>query len=59
MLRITVRSIAFVAAAALKRLPDLDPMPLADMLKRFVRYTAFPTLEHEARRLLARKGSTR
>ena len=56
VLRISARSIAFVAAAARKKIPHLDPMPLADLLKRFVRFTAFPTLEHEARHLLARKG---
>ena len=56
MLRITARSLGFVAAAALKKIPHLDPMPLADLLKRFARFTAFPTLEHEARHLLARKG---
>jgi UDP-2,3-diacylglucosamine pyrophosphatase LpxH len=56
VLRITVRTVGFVAAAALRRLPHLDPVPLADLLKRVLRYTAFPTLEHEARRLLARKG---
>ncbi len=56
VLRISARSIAFVVAAALQKIPHLDPMPLADLLRRFVRYTAFPTLEHEARHLLARKG---
>lgn len=56
VLRISARSIWFVAAAALQKIPHLDPMPLADLLRRFLRYTAFPTLEHEARHLLARKG---
>ncbi len=56
VLRISARSIRFAAAAALKKIPHLDPMPLADLLRRFLRYTAFPTLEHEARHLLARKG---
>ncbi len=56
VLRISLRSVGFVLAAALKRIPHLDPMPLADLVKRFARYTAFPTLEHEARHLLARKG---
>ncbi len=55
VLRISARSIGFIAAAALKRLPHLDPMPLADLVKRLLRYTAFPTLEHEARRLLAHR----
>jgi UDP-2,3-diacylglucosamine pyrophosphatase LpxH len=55
VLRISARSIAFVAAAALKRLPHLDPMPVADLVRRFLRYTAFPTLEHEARHLLAHR----
>ena len=56
VLRITARSIRFAAAAALKKIPHLDPVPLADLAKRLLRYTAFPTLEHEARHLLARKG---
>jgi UDP-2,3-diacylglucosamine pyrophosphatase LpxH len=56
VLRISARSIYFVLAAALQKVPHLDPMPMADVLRRFVRYTAFPTLEHEARHLLARKG---
>jgi UDP-2,3-diacylglucosamine pyrophosphatase LpxH len=56
VVRITARSLAFVAAAALKKIPHLDPMPLADLIRRFARYTAFPTLEHEARHMLARKG---
>jgi UDP-2,3-diacylglucosamine pyrophosphatase LpxH len=56
VIRITARSLHFVASAALQRIPHLDPMPLADLLKRFARFTAFPTLEHEARHLLARKG---
>ncbi len=56
VLRISVRSLGFFLAAALKKIPHLDPMPLADLVKRFARFTAFPTLEHEARHLLARKG---
>lgn len=56
VLRISVRSVGFFLAAALKRLPNLDPVPLADLVRRFVRYTAFPTLESEARHLLSRKG---
>jgi UDP-2,3-diacylglucosamine pyrophosphatase LpxH len=56
VLRISYRSVKFVLAAALQKVPHLDPMPMADVLKRFVRFTAFPTLEHEARHLLARKG---
>jgi UDP-2,3-diacylglucosamine pyrophosphatase LpxH len=56
VLRITARSVRFAAAAALKKIPHLDPLPLADLAKRLLRYTAFPTLEHEARHLLARKG---
>jgi UDP-2,3-diacylglucosamine pyrophosphatase LpxH len=55
VVRITARSLAFVAAAAMKKIPHLDPMPVADLLKRFARYTAFPTLEHEARHLLSKK----
>jgi UDP-2,3-diacylglucosamine pyrophosphatase LpxH len=55
VLRISVRSIAFVLAAAARQIPHLDPLPAAEVLGRFVRYTAFPTLEHEARRMLARR----
>ncbi len=56
VLRISIRSIGFTFNAALKRIPHLDPMPLAELAKRILRYTAFPSLEHEARHLLARKG---
>jgi UDP-2,3-diacylglucosamine pyrophosphatase LpxH len=56
VLRISVRSVRFALAAALNQIPHLDPMPLADLAKRLLRYTAFPTLEHEARHLLAKKG---
>jgi UDP-2,3-diacylglucosamine pyrophosphatase LpxH len=56
VLRISLRSIWFALAAALQQIPHLDPMPAADVLRRFVRYTAFPSLEREARHLLARKG---
>jgi UDP-2,3-diacylglucosamine pyrophosphatase LpxH len=56
VVRISVKSLGFFLDAALRRLPHLDPVPLVDLVKRFVRYTAFPTLEHEARRLLVRKG---
>ena len=56
VLRISARSLAFAARAALQRIPHLDPMPLADLARRLLRYTAFPTLEREARHLLARRG---
>jgi UDP-2,3-diacylglucosamine pyrophosphatase LpxH len=56
VVRISVRSIAFALAAAARQIPHLDPMPAADVLRRFVRFTAFPTLEREARHLLARSG---
>lgn len=56
VLRITARSVRWAALAALQRIPDLDPMPLAELLGRLLRYTAFPSLEHEARRLLSRRG---
>lgn len=56
VLRVTLRSVRFAALAALQQIPDLDPMPLAELLGRLLRYTAFPSLEHEARRLLSRHG---
>ncbi len=56
VLRISARSVHFAISAALQRIPHLDPMPLAELAKRILRYTAFPSLEHEARHLLARKG---
>ena len=56
VLRITARSLAFAGAAFLRRIPHLDPEPMVDLFRRFARFTAFPTLEHEARHLLARKG---
>ncbi|HZZ83323.1 MAG TPA: metallophosphoesterase [Anaeromyxobacteraceae bacterium] len=54
--RLTVRSFNFAVAAALKKIPHLDPMPLADLAKRLLNYTAYPSLEAEAKHLLARKG---
>ncbi len=56
VVRITARSLAFAGAAFLRRIPHLDPEPVVDLFRRFARFTAFPTLEHEARHLLARKG---
>ena len=56
VLRITARSLRFAALAALQRIPDLDPLPVAELFGRLLRYTAFPSLEHEARRLLSRRG---
>jgi UDP-2,3-diacylglucosamine pyrophosphatase LpxH len=56
VVRITARSLAFVGAAALQRIPHLDPVPLVDLVRRFARFTAFPNLEHEARHLIAKKG---
>jgi UDP-2,3-diacylglucosamine pyrophosphatase LpxH len=56
VVRITVRSIGFAAMAAFDKIPHLDPLPLAVLMRRMLRFTAFPTLEHEARHLLARKG---
>jgi len=53
--RISLRSIRFALAAALKQIPDMDPLPVAELLGRLLRYTAFPTLEHEARHLLAKR----
>jgi UDP-2,3-diacylglucosamine pyrophosphatase LpxH len=55
VLRISARSIAFALAAAFRQIPHVDPAPAMEVLGRFVRFTAFPTLEHEARRLLARR----
>lgn len=56
VVRISVRSLRFAVRAALRQIPFLDPLPLADLVRRLLRYTAFPTLEHEARHLLAKKG---
>jgi len=55
VVRITFRSVRFAIAAALKQIPDVDPLPLAELAARLLRYTAFPTLEREARHLLAKR----
>lgn len=55
VVRVSARSLWFFLEAALRRIPNLDPVPVADLVRRFARYTAFPTLELEARRLL-KKG---
>lgn len=52
--RIAVRSTRFVVLAALKRIPYLDPLPVAELVARLLRYTAYPSLEREARHLLSR-----
>jgi UDP-2,3-diacylglucosamine pyrophosphatase LpxH len=55
VVRITFRSVRFALLAALKQIPDMDPLPVAELLGRLLRYTAFPTLEREARHLLAKR----
>jgi UDP-2,3-diacylglucosamine pyrophosphatase LpxH len=56
LLKFCARSTNFAVNAALKKIPHLDPMPLKDLAGRFLHYTAYPSLEREARHLLTRQG---
>jgi UDP-2,3-diacylglucosamine pyrophosphatase LpxH len=56
VLRISARSVRFALAAALRKIPHLEPVPIGRLLGLFVHYTAFPTLEREAKHLLSRRA---
>ena len=56
VLRISARSVRFALLAALQKIPHLEPVPLGRLFDLFFHYTAFPTLEREAKHLLARRG---
>jgi UDP-2,3-diacylglucosamine pyrophosphatase LpxH len=53
---ITTRSVAFSLRAALRRIPHVDELSPVEILRRLVQYSAFPTLEREAKHLLSRRG---
>ncbi len=56
VLSLSVRSARFYLAAMLRRLPNSDPLPFSELVRRLVEFTAFPTLEREAKHLFARKA---
>jgi UDP-2,3-diacylglucosamine pyrophosphatase LpxH len=55
VLKISAKSVKFAIAAALQKIPHLEPVPLRRLFDLFFHYTAFPTLEREAKHLLARR----
>jgi UDP-2,3-diacylglucosamine pyrophosphatase LpxH len=56
VLKISAKSVRFALAAALQKIPHLEPVPIGRLFDLFFHYTAFPTLEREAKHLLARRG---
>jgi UDP-2,3-diacylglucosamine pyrophosphatase LpxH len=56
VLKISAKSVAFAARAVLKKIPHAHEISPGEILQRLVLYTAFPTLEREAKHLLARRG---
>ena len=54
--KISARSVDFGLRALLKKIPHVDEVSPREVLERLVLFTAFPTLEHEAKHLLARRG---
>jgi UDP-2,3-diacylglucosamine pyrophosphatase LpxH len=56
VLGIGARSVDFGVRALLRKIPHVDELSPVELLQRLVLYTAFPTLEREAKHLLARRG---
>lgn len=56
VLGITARSVDFGVRALLRKIPHVDELSPVQVLQRLVLFTAFPTLEREAKHLLARRG---
>jgi UDP-2,3-diacylglucosamine pyrophosphatase LpxH len=56
VLHLSTKSIGFGLKALLRRIPHVDEISPRQIVERLVLYTAFPTLEREARHLLSRKG---
>ena len=53
---ISAKSLHFGVRALLKKIPHVDEVSPRQILERLVLFTAFPTLEREAKHLLARRG---
>jgi len=56
VLHISARSVDFGLRALLKKIPHAHELSPSEILERLVFFTAFPTLEREAKHLLARRG---
>ncbi|GEJ58257.1 metallophosphoesterase [Anaeromyxobacter diazotrophicus] len=54
--KISAKSVDFALRAMLKKIPYVDEVSPTEILQRLVLYTAFPTLEREAKHLLGRRG---
>ncbi|MFL5302676.1 MAG: hypothetical protein ACJ79R_20285, partial [Anaeromyxobacteraceae bacterium] len=53
---VSAKSLDFGVRALLKKIPHAHELSPSEMLERLLFYTAFPTLEREAKHLLARRG---
>jgi UDP-2,3-diacylglucosamine pyrophosphatase LpxH len=56
VLKISAKSVDFGVRALLKKIPHAHEVSPAEILERLVLFTAFPTLESEAKHLLAKRG---
>jgi UDP-2,3-diacylglucosamine pyrophosphatase LpxH len=54
--KISYKSVDFAVRAMLKKIPYVDELSPTEIVERLVMYTAFPTLEREAKHLLGRRG---
>jgi len=54
--RISAKSVDFSIRALLRKIPHVDEVSPRELLRRLVLFTAFPTLEAEAKHLLGRRG---
>jgi UDP-2,3-diacylglucosamine pyrophosphatase LpxH len=54
--KITAKSVDFGVRALLKKIPHVDELSPTEIIERLLLYTAFPTLEREAKHLLTRHG---
>jgi len=54
--KISAKSVDFALRAMLNKIPHVDEVSPTEIVERLVLYTAFPTLEREAKHLLQRRG---
>ncbi len=54
--KISAKSVDFGVRALLNKIPHVDELSPRQIFERLVLFTAFPTLEREAKHLLARRG---
>ncbi len=56
VVKVSAKSVDFALRAIFRKIPYVDEVSPRQILERLVLYTAFPTLEREAKHLLARRG---